>query len=292
MAGYNFSQGKSNNAVDAEESGRYTATECARLLSGAIKGISSAAIKELCCTKEWHHTSKWYNKTKYYDLEEVEEFFLSKEGAEQLKDFIENHNSIAEYRNCTVEWLEWSGTRKKPVCEERREEGCTVVLKKSTATITLPNGDVITKRIGTKGFYFYTEQEMIDRKKEEEKNAAVRAEKEKAAQENYKKWLSEEKIRLKTEIDTLKAIIGGRRIIFLYAFDKMNDKGEIYARGYKDFFTTKPAEVKDNAAMPISIDDVVEHFCCSEMDYRLRTIDRLKTDEWVRVGLYIYIKLL
>jgi len=59
------------------------------------------------------------------------------------------------YNNCTVCWLEWSGTRRRPRATERKEIGCTVEFNgKSTYTITLPNGSTFTKRKNTNGFSF------------------------------------------------------------------------------------------------------------------------------------------
>ena len=61
MAGYN-GYSKSNNAVDAENCGRFPATRLAKLLN-----VSVDAIRQVLEPSEWHHTSSWYNETNYYD---------------------------------------------------------------------------------------------------------------------------------------------------------------------------------------------------------------------------------
>lgn len=67
MAGYhNYS--KSNNAIDAEENGRMTATQFAKWLRKlGWKGVTSKFVKDCISSSEWHHTSKMYNTTDYYD---------------------------------------------------------------------------------------------------------------------------------------------------------------------------------------------------------------------------------
>lgn len=62
MAGY-FNYSKSNNAIYAEQQGKYPASRCAE-----IYGFKSAKIvRESIKSSEWHHTSKRYNITDYYD---------------------------------------------------------------------------------------------------------------------------------------------------------------------------------------------------------------------------------
>ena len=63
---------KSNNAVSAEEEGRFPATVAAKKL-----GVKVGAIKLYIPTDEWHHTSNHYNKTYYYDIADL---LLYKEG--------------------------------------------------------------------------------------------------------------------------------------------------------------------------------------------------------------------
>lgn len=140
MAGYDdFS--KSNNAIEAENNGRFPASVIAKKI-----GVKTAAIKALMIPSEWHHTSSYYNKTSYYSLEEAVEKL------DELKKWV-NLDKSYKLTNCIVEWLEWSGSRKHPKCEQHKAIGCLVEYNgKSTYKIILPDGKKITKRTGTNGF--------------------------------------------------------------------------------------------------------------------------------------------
>jgi len=65
MAGY-YGYSKSNNAISAEQEGKFPRSKVAKKL-----GIPSAWILENVKTNEYHHTSCKYNTTYYYDLEDV-----------------------------------------------------------------------------------------------------------------------------------------------------------------------------------------------------------------------------
>lgn len=69
MAGYDWSEGKSNNAVIAEESGLMTASRLAKWASRwkRFRGCTASDIKEILSPSEWHHTSKFFNRTNYYN---------------------------------------------------------------------------------------------------------------------------------------------------------------------------------------------------------------------------------
>lgn len=67
MAGYQ-GYSKSNNAVMAEEEGKFPLTKAIKELAkeaGITQKKARAILKELGPT-EWHHTSKMYNRTDYY----------------------------------------------------------------------------------------------------------------------------------------------------------------------------------------------------------------------------------
>ncbi len=71
MAGYDWSSGKSNNAVEAEENGKLPLSRAVKSVSRRA-GITQAAARQFikwlgCC--EYHHTSKFYNSTDYYDAD-------------------------------------------------------------------------------------------------------------------------------------------------------------------------------------------------------------------------------
>ena len=69
MAGY-YGYSKSNNAVEAENSGRYPLGAAIKIVAKTA-GITQKHARELLNiigSSEWHHTSKYYNKTQYYDV--------------------------------------------------------------------------------------------------------------------------------------------------------------------------------------------------------------------------------
>lgn len=71
MAGY-AGYSKSNNAIAAENGGRYPMTRAKKIVSEAL-GITQAEARrrlEEQGPSEYHHTSKKYNVTNYYDTEE------------------------------------------------------------------------------------------------------------------------------------------------------------------------------------------------------------------------------
>lgn len=70
MAGYaGFS--KSNNAINAENEGRFPLSIAKKMLSTQAKITQKVAEIALKATHsgEWHHTSKFYNRVNYYDIE-------------------------------------------------------------------------------------------------------------------------------------------------------------------------------------------------------------------------------
>ena len=79
MAGYDWSKGKSNNAVWAEEEGMRTKSKITAkwLREGGINetlGFVKFLIKaNRIRATEWHHTSKYFNETSYYSTEDIAE---------------------------------------------------------------------------------------------------------------------------------------------------------------------------------------------------------------------------
>lgn len=61
------------------------------------------------------------------------------------------------YRNCTVEWIVRSGSGNYVKATRMEACGCTVSVKGKTATVTMPDGKVFTKRLGTNGFAYKEE---------------------------------------------------------------------------------------------------------------------------------------
>ena len=160
MAGYNgFSM--SNNAVAAYDDGLLPASK--------IKQVPAMLIERFVRYAEWHHSSKAYNRVKFYDPDVVLATFGLAEAADECGDPIaaapeaiaalaahkaEKKSGGEVHHNCSAEWIEWSGSLKRPTATERKETGCTVSIKGQTATITLQSGEVVTKRLSTRGFYW------------------------------------------------------------------------------------------------------------------------------------------
>jgi hypothetical protein len=63
MAGYDWREGKSRNAVSAEEVGMRTGSQLARMIR---KGVSAEEIGRVLQNAAWHHTSGHFNRTDYY----------------------------------------------------------------------------------------------------------------------------------------------------------------------------------------------------------------------------------
>ena len=163
MAGYSgFS--KSNNAVAAEQFDRFPASRLAAKLK-----VKTAAIKALMQTSEWHHTSSYYNTTDYYDGELLLLLFAEDEPADwgyDEEEIAEGHELLQKLRDwrpakkgakcckdCTVQWLEWGGTRKRPTATERKESGCTVEFKGGAfCTVTFTDGSTLRKKTDRRGF--------------------------------------------------------------------------------------------------------------------------------------------
>lgn len=160
MAGYN-GYSMSNNAVAAYNDGLLPASK--------IKQVPTILIERFVRAAEWHHISKAYNPVNFYDPALVLATFGLVEACDEYGDPIpakpeaiaalaaykvEKKGGATVYTGCTVEWIEWTGSLKRPTATERKEADCTVSIKGQTATITLANGEVVTKRLSTRGFYW------------------------------------------------------------------------------------------------------------------------------------------
>lgn len=147
MAGY-FEFSKSNNALDAEESGRYPATTLGKLL-----GVSPKAVKAVLVSTEWHHTSSHYNKTDYYDADEA------RERLEDLKAWQEPKAGEVIHPGCCGEFVDWSGTRNHPKATVVKFEGLEVVEKGDWFTFVIQVTPVMVRKIrknrNTNGFKVY-----------------------------------------------------------------------------------------------------------------------------------------
>lgn len=153
---------KSNNAIYAEDEGKFPASVAAKKL-----GVKTGAVKHLMTPSEWHHTGKMYNKTDYYDvanllayqeggrkaleesldkaeIDEVENLY------KQLKEYKEPAKDEKLYR-ADVEYLTWGGTRSHPTAEKHTYKNIPVREKGSFYTFTLPNGTTVRKKIDSNG---------------------------------------------------------------------------------------------------------------------------------------------
>jgi len=139
MSGY-CDYSKSNNAINAEQDGKFPASIIARKL-----GVETGAVKEILTPCEWHHTSSWYNSTDYYDLEDAEEKLS------ELKAF-KSDKTEKIYHHCTVKYLEWSGTRKHPTASEVVLKNRKVMVKGQFATFNNACGKPMRKKISANGF--------------------------------------------------------------------------------------------------------------------------------------------
>lgn len=248
MAGYDYSEWKSNNALMAEQSGMATAS----VLSRRFK-VSTQDIKNNVSPMEWHHTSSWYNRTLYYDPECVEDFLMTKEGREALERYRnKDKQTVQVHKRCRVEWIEWDGTRNRPIPVEMIATGATVSVKGQTATIQLKDGTSFTKRLTTNGFNFTCERAFNEE------------------QRRIKEWNKELRLLRFSLKKRFNAHITNKRFEIIDYFD------------YRDLSSDswKPVLQKDLRAI---FDAALEENC----SYAKRTIDRLERGERdvVRVGL-------
>jgi vacuolar-type H+-ATPase subunit E/Vma4 len=171
MAGYADDFSKSNNALDAEASGKFPATEVARRLGVPAGFIRDSAPK----SGEWHHTSKFYNATDYYDLQQVKDWMEGEgdykpegkepTGNDQLAEWKMRQKAMKESgsdvaRGLSIKYLEWGGTRNHPVATEQIEHNVTIERKpgQKMVTITRPDGSTFRKGLDTRGFEIANEK--------------------------------------------------------------------------------------------------------------------------------------
>jgi len=92
MAGYNWTQGKSNNAVTAEANGRFPKSKInASLLkeyniSLKVKDVKKLIELNIFTSSEWHHTSSQFNKTYFYDLEYLSDLLKDEDELKRIEE--------------------------------------------------------------------------------------------------------------------------------------------------------------------------------------------------------------
>ena len=141
MSGYYFFS-KSNNAIYAEQNGRFPASKLARRI-----GVNCEAIKALMAPSEWHHTSKHYNETDYYDEQDALEMI------EQLQAWKEPSKDVVVHENCSCEYLVWSGTRNHPKATKIQSDSVKATARGDWFLLEFPNGQKLRKRKYTTGFW-------------------------------------------------------------------------------------------------------------------------------------------
>lgn len=225
-----------------------------------LKDLIAASVVQ---TSEWHHTSRHYNETEFYRPKAVREAVaaLTPEAIAKARAEVKAAKSpdVEVHRNCTVEWLEWDGSRSRPTCEEYRAEGATVTVKGQTATVRLVSGHTFTKRLFTRGFSF--ESAKARREREVQR---------KRAQREYAAYWK--------PIDAaFKAAAGGAK------FEKCS------------YFDWRDTHDRDSSAVtwsPVAHGEILTLMRESGGAYAERTVERLAAGdrEVVRVGLRVGIR--
>ena len=159
---------KSDNALRAENDGRFVASEIARQIGG---GLTAAIVADIhgeiahlvSDGFEWHHVGKFANEIRYYDLRLCEKYFAKPGPAARIAALKAAATAAAKAEpttvRATVKWIDWSGTRRRPVATEV-ECVADVAVKGDWATCTVVScargayavGAVAKKKISGKHF--------------------------------------------------------------------------------------------------------------------------------------------
>lgn len=165
--GYN-GYSMSNRAVRAYDRGLLPASK--------IKQVPNELIREYCSSEEWHHTSCKYNITEFYDptkvlikfglliitedhpeYEDYRDYSVDPEAVKALAEYKVEKKAAKKsekiYENCDIYWTIWVGPfrhAKPKMCHATGR----VIVRSSTAYITLSGGHEFTKRLGSNGFSF------------------------------------------------------------------------------------------------------------------------------------------
>lgn len=123
MAGYNYTEGMSNNALDAYEDGIKPLSQIASedLRRVCWRGTKADAIRLAKAgfwkPSEWHHSGgTWYNKVDFYDPGELVNEWNSLNAIEQ-KTLLENCRKVEpskDEQKVTGFYTIWGGSRRKP----------------------------------------------------------------------------------------------------------------------------------------------------------------------------------
>lgn len=129
----------------------------------SLKKIPVDVLKELFLIKtSWHHTSSRCNKTDFYSLDQDAVYSITED---KLSAAFENakrksENKQEKYKG-SIEYLEWSGTRKYPKATKCtlkdvyiEEKGCFYIISDSSGK------QILKKKIGSNGTIVRKEEEL------------------------------------------------------------------------------------------------------------------------------------
>jgi len=140
MAGYDWTKGMSNNAVNAYENGekplsKWTKSEILETISelgwnaDLFKGFKVSDLKEVLLEESsWHHTSKFFNETSFY---QISPYMFEEKALAELK----GENYIDEGEWCDDAFLTYNG------------EFCSWKRRISKDTILIELGNILHKEI-------------------------------------------------------------------------------------------------------------------------------------------------
>lgn len=97
MAGYNWIELKSNNALEAEANGKIPVSEFVKWLSSFGGGYKRCTIKDVLAvipSKEWHHVGKRYRKVFYYSKMVMQDSDLRIKLKDQIACRVECHKLV------------------------------------------------------------------------------------------------------------------------------------------------------------------------------------------------------
>ena len=190
---------KSNNAVYAENEGKYPASIAAKKL-----GVSSEAIRRYIYSSEWHHYSSHYNEVYVYDItpylmlkngedlsndydqDEINEFIQI---YKEMKDFTKSEkiektqNNENKYK-ANVEYIIWTGTRNHPKANVQKYENIWVKEKGDFYTFILPNGEEVRKKKDSNGTYVKPYNEVKKEEKQQKEQLKIAKERYKVFRKN------------------------------------------------------------------------------------------------------------
>jgi hypothetical protein len=90
MSGYDWSKGKSNNAISAENDGKLPATQFAKWARKWFPGVVAQDVRIALVATEWHHSSKFFNRVDYYDKRDL----LENDNRTKLRETIARRKEI------------------------------------------------------------------------------------------------------------------------------------------------------------------------------------------------------